>query len=143
MKKRRKKYALTLLEVMIVIVLIGIIGSVIGYNMKDSLDEGKAFRTRYAMQQIQDILLLEAAKGTPLKTVVAEKEKYLAASGLVKNVQKMLVDGWGQPFKVKSVHETITVSSTGLDSYKLKKSKKTGVPVTPEPTEETDDKAQS
>ena len=41
----QKKRALTLLEIMIVIVLIGIIGSVIGVNMKGSLDAGKAFKS--------------------------------------------------------------------------------------------------
>ena len=48
MKKKKKQYALTLIEIMIVIVLIGLIGSVIGANMKGSLDEGKAFKTKYA-----------------------------------------------------------------------------------------------
>ncbi len=54
---------MTLLEIMIVIVLIGLIGSVIGFNMKGSLDEGRAFKTRQAQEQIQDILMLEVARG--------------------------------------------------------------------------------
>ena len=39
----RKKRAITLLEIMIVILLIGLIGGVVSYNLKGTLDKGKAF----------------------------------------------------------------------------------------------------
>ena len=52
-----KKRSVTLLEMMIVITLIGLIASVIGYNMKGSLDRGKAFKTEESQKQIKDILL--------------------------------------------------------------------------------------
>lgn len=126
MKKKKKRYALTLLEIMIVIVLIGLIGSVIGYNMKGSLDEGRAFKTTYAMDQIQDILMLEVAKGENIQTVIAEKEKFLANSGLVKNPKKMLKDGWGQEFEISHKGQKITVTSHALTAYKAKKNKKSG-----------------
>ena len=59
---RRKKRTLTLMEIMIVIVLIGLIGSVIGINMKGSLDKGRAFKTKEAIRQIDDIFSLEIAQ---------------------------------------------------------------------------------
>lgn len=117
-------YALTLLEIMIVIVLIGIIGSVIGVNMKGSLDEGRAFKTKYAMEQIQDILLLEVAKGEDISTVINEKEKYLRNSGMVKDVDKILKDGWGEEFQIGSSGQQITVYSKRLKAYEDKKNAK-------------------
>lgn len=124
MKKRKKIYALTLIEIMIVIVLIGLIGSVIGVNMKGSLDEGRAFKTEYAMEQIKDILMLEVAKGESIETVVSQKEAYLENSGMVKDVKKLLKDGWGQDFQVSHKGQKITVHSDSLSKYKLKKNKK-------------------
>lgn len=138
MKKRKKRFALTLIEIMIVIVLIGLIGSVIGANMKGSLDEGRAFKTKYAMEQIKDILMLEVAKGPSIEAVVAEKEKYLANSGMVKDAKKMLKDGWGEEFEISHRGQKITVSSKGLKAYQAKKNKKLGGTV-PEADEETDE----
>ena len=65
MMKCKKRY-ITLLEIMIVIFLIGIIGSVIGYNMKGSIDKGKVFRTQESIKQVHDILLLEIAEGASI-----------------------------------------------------------------------------
>ncbi len=126
MKKKKKYYALTLIEIMIVIVLIGLIGSVIGANMKGSLDEGRAFKSKYAMEQIKDILMLEVAKGVPIETVVAEKEKYLANSGMIKDAKKMLKDGWGEDFEIGNRGQKITISSKALKAYQAKKNKKLG-----------------
>ena len=95
------KRNLTLLEIMIVIVLIGLIGSVIGFNMKGSLDEGKAFKTRQAQEQIRDILMLEMARGISLDEAVQRREVILANSGLVKNPKTFLKDGWGEEFEVR------------------------------------------
>lgn len=133
--KRRKKQALTLLEIMIVIVLIGLIGSVIGVNMKGSLDQGKAFKSKQAKEQIRDILMLEVASGNSIDEVVADKEKYLANSGLVKNPKQFLKDGWGVPFEVKvdRHHENIIVNSSKLQAYEQKKRRQLGK--TAEPTD--------
>jgi general secretion pathway protein G len=129
--KRRKKRSLTLLEIMIVIVLIGLIGSVIGVNMKGSLDEGRAFKTRQAAEQVQDILMLEVARGVDIQDVVDKREKYLANSGLVKDPKKFLIDGWNQPFEVKinPSTQTIIVRSEKLKAYDRKKKEKLGAPI--------------
>jgi general secretion pathway protein G len=112
---------------MIVIVLIGLIGSVIGANMKGSLDEGRAFKTKYAMDQIKDVLMLEVAKGESIETVVAQKEQFLENSGMVKDVKKMLKDGWGEEFQVGHRGQKITVYSKALAAYQAKKDKKLGI----------------
>ena len=124
---KRRKQALTLLEIMIVIVLIGLIGSVIGVNMKGSLDEGRAFKTRQAQAQIEDILMLAVAQGEPIDNVVANKEAFLEISGLVKDASAFLKDGWGVPFEVRvggRSHDKIVVDSAKLDAYDTKKKAK-------------------
>ncbi len=129
MQIRKKKRALTLLEIMIVIFLIGLIGSVIGVNMKGSLDEGKAFKTRQARDQINDILMLEVARGVSIDEVVQNPTKYLANSGLVKKPDAFIKDGWGEIFEIK-VHEstknTLIVRSARLTAYDQKKKEKLG-----------------
>lgn len=124
---RRKKRALTLIEIMIVIVLIGLIGSVIGVNMKGSLDEGRAFKTKQAQEQIADILMLQVAQGGyTLDEAVTKREELLAQSGLVKNAKKFLQDGWGQAFEVRvggQGHDKIVVTSAKLKAYEAKKIK--------------------
>lgn len=134
------KRALTLLEIMIVIVLIGLIGSVIGFNMKGSLDEGRAFKTRQAQDQIQDILMLEVARGTSMDEVIDKKESILANSGLVKNAKKFLKDGWGNDFEIKADgrgNGKIIVYSDALKTYDKKKREKLGKSA--EPEEDNDD----
>ncbi len=121
MMKKKKKAALTLLEIMIVIVLIGVIGSVIGFNMKGSLDEGRAFKTEQGMEQIKDILMLEVAKGFPIETVVDNAEQYLSDSGLVKNVKKFMKDGWGHEYTITQKGNKIAVHSAGLATFKQRK----------------------
>ncbi|MBS0621276.1 MAG: type II secretion system protein [Verrucomicrobia bacterium] len=126
---KRKKRPLTLLEIMIVIMLIGLIGSVIGVNMKGSLDEGRAFKTERAIEQIKDVLMLEVARGTPAHEVIEKKEAYLANSGLVKNPKKFLNDGWDEPFQVylsETSPDKILVKSERLKAYKAKKNAKLG-----------------
>jgi general secretion pathway protein G len=128
MKPKKKKHALTLLEIMIVIVLIGLIGSVIGFNMKGSLDEGKAFKTRQAQDQITDILMLEVARGVPIDQVVKAPIRYLDHSGLIKNPKEFVKDGWGVLFDitVDTSGHTIEVNSDKLTAYEKKKKEKLG-----------------
>ncbi len=137
MKTRRKKRSLTLIEIMIVIVLIGLIGTVIGVNMKGSLDEGRAFKTRQAKEQIADILMLAVAQGATIDQVITEREGVLTDSGLIKDPKKFLKDGWGVPFLVGRQGDRITVRSERLAAYNKNKKIKT------EEDEETETVAES
>ncbi len=111
MKKRRY---LTLIEIMIVIVLIGLIGSVVAYNMRGSLDQGKVFKTEQGGSQIYNILMLEVAKGAPIEEVARDWKDFVQRSPLAKNPDKLVRDGWGKEYEVilSSDHDDLIVTST-------------------------------
>lgn len=117
----KKKQNFTLLEIMIVICLIGLIGGVITYNMKGSLEEGKAFKTERAKEQLYDILMLEVAKGYTLEEVVQNPKSFLTHSGLVKNPDQLLKDGWGKAFEIHINGSDITIQSENHQRYKDRK----------------------
>jgi type II secretory pathway pseudopilin PulG len=127
-QRNKKKQALTLLEIMIVIFLIGLIGSVIGYNMKGSLEEGKAFKTKQSIEKIGDILRLEIAKGASIEAVVADPSSFLNHSGLIKDLKNALKDGWNQPFEISSNQygNDIIIKSKTLDNYNSRKNANLG-----------------
>ena len=99
----KKKRALTLLEVMIVILLIALITGVIGYNMKGALDKGRAFKTERAQEQLRDLLLYRAMDlRIPLEELLKRNLKTeLDQTGLTKNSTELLKDGWGEDFEIK------------------------------------------
>ncbi len=123
--KKKRKYSFTLLEIMIVIFLIGLIGSVIGYNMKGSLEKGKAFRTEQAMLQIEDSLTLALAEGKTTKEEIEDDlPRVLAKTGLFKKPNEIAKDGWGDQFAVTVDKDSnIEVYSEKYAGY-VKKSKK-------------------
>jgi type II secretory pathway pseudopilin PulG len=116
---KRKKRALTLLEIMIVIFLITLITGVIGYNMKGSLEKGKIFRSRQAKEQLHDMLLLLLAEGNKPETILQNKKKALADLGIAKNPDNLLKDGWGDPFEViyLSAKNDFKISSKNSSKY--------------------------
>jgi general secretion pathway protein G len=122
-----KKRAITLLEIMIVIALIGIIVSVLGYNMRGTLSEGKAFKSEQAQRQIKEILLLELAKDDNLtaEQIAENPERYLSNSGLIKEPKKYMKDGWGKRFDVKVAKDgnDFIINSKSLTSYRNSKKK--------------------
>ncbi|MCI0382328.1 MAG: type II secretion system GspH family protein [Chlamydiae bacterium] len=124
----KKKKTLTLLEVMIVISLILLIGGVIGYNIKGSLDEGRRFKTKHAMEQIADILMYVASRDNiSLQEVAEHSREHLEKSGLVKNVDELTKDGWGGEFNVSVKDNAIVVHSKNYIDHLKKKSKKAKV----------------
>ncbi len=122
---RKKKQAITLLEIMIVIFLIGLIGGVVGYNVKGSLEEGKAFRSEQGIEKLHDLLLMEAANGVPIDELIREPAFYLKRTGLVADADKLLKDGWGQPYRIQALGEyDISITSQAWNTYKAKKNRK-------------------
>ena len=95
-----KKRALTLIEIMIVIMLITLIGGAIGYNVKGSLSKGRKFKTELAKAQLADILEICVQDGMDPKTFARDPVDFLKKSGLAKDPERLLEDGHGNRFIV-------------------------------------------
>ncbi len=99
--KRMKKKSLTLIEIMVVIALIGIIGSVVGVNIKKSMDKAKAFKFKMHVQKIKDTLNVHyATSGEVPAEIIARSQNILEESGLFKDTSKILVNASGGPLEI-------------------------------------------
>jgi len=129
--KKRQKRAITLLEIMIVILLIGLISGVISYNLKGTLDKGRAFRSDQGAKRLADILNLEIQMGNvELEEILKEdvgknRDRLLTTcvrnSGLVnpKDIDSFLRDGWKKPYKIQASEDgsTVIITSPALEEY--------------------------
>ncbi len=129
MDSKRKRRAITLLEIMIVILVIGMIGGVLSYNLKGSLDRGKKLKSEIGMKRLQEILELEIDRGNiSVKTLVEAKS---ADNAVVKNcvvnselipphdIDTFLKDGWNNPYIIEQDQNgNIQVNSPGLAHYR-------------------------
>lgn len=111
---------MTLLEIMIVIFIIGIIGSVIGYNMRGSLDKGKAFKTKEGINKLYEIVQLEEAQGNKIssdKSLKEEVERVLNESGLARKPAELMKDGWGNPYNFDQDEGDLRITSQKYEDY--------------------------
>jgi len=125
----RKKRAITLLEIMIVILLIGLIGGVVSYNLKGTLEKGKAFTSEEGARKLEDILNLEIQQGSKTAQEIAHDKssdralvkQCILNSGLIsqQQVAKFLKDGWGEFFNIKKIRgeNQVVVTSRKLAEY--------------------------
>ena len=126
------------MEIMIVIFLIGIIGGAISYNMRGSMEKGRVFKTEQAMRQLIDILELAVSDGAEVADVIDKPVDYLKRSGMVKNPDKLLKDGWNKPFTFELDSDNpgqIRVVSDSYTAYK-EKQKALGVSTSNDPNED-------
>ncbi len=125
---KRKKRALTLLEIMVVIFIIGIIGTVIGVNMKGSLEEGKAFKSEKGSKQIYEILTLEISKGNldPEEMTLSQIYDAVRTSGFASDPDKLLQDGWGKPYQIYRTEDgsDLKIASESFFQYLKRKGQK-------------------
>lgn len=116
-----KKSYVTLIEMMIVMFLIALISGVVAYNYRGTLDEGKAFKTKADIKNIENVLNLRAANNdVSLDDIQAQWQKYLRESPLVQNAKSMMKDGWGYEYEVGIDEGEIKVTSAKFDEYQRK-----------------------
>ncbi len=122
----KKKKALTLLEIIIVIFLITLITGAIGYSMKGTLDKGRVFRTEQAIEQLRDLFLMCLAEGESADEIIRDPVGILQKYGLAKNPQKIVEDGWGKKFDLSLARgkKDFIITSDNLKNYR-EKTKKT------------------
>lgn len=114
---------------MIVIFLITLITGAIGYNMKGTLDRGRAFRTEQAKAQLHDLLLICMEEGVKPDELAKEPAANLKKYNLAKNSEKIIQDGWGSNFVIQYIQSKndFKITSPAYDRYMKKISKE--VPV--------------
>lgn len=113
---------MTILEILIVIFIIGIVGSVVGYNMKGTMEQGKAFKTKEGISRLYELFHYEMATHDKTGKDIAETwEAVVKNSGFVKNPKKFVIDGWGQKYEVSFVKNDFRIESKAYNAYNKKK----------------------
>lgn len=118
MKNIKKRY-ITLIEIMIVMFLIALITGVIAYNYRGSLDEGKAFKTKAAIEKLETILNLKISENPDIaNNISSEWQNMVRSSPLVSNPDALIRDGWGGVYDV-SVDDNgvVKVRSQNYENY--------------------------
>lgn len=123
-KKKLKKRAITLIEIMVVILIIGTISGVLAYNFKGSLDKGKVFKTKHGAEQIRNILLLEVANGADIAAVATGWQDIIKNSPLASKPKDLIKDGWGDLYKVSVQGEDFLVTSDKCADFEAAEAKK-------------------
>lgn len=115
---RLKKRYVTLVEMMIVITLIIMIIGVIAWNVQGSLEEGKAFKTKTGMEKLQTILEIMMANNPDMENdITGNWQNIIRSSPLVKNVNDISKDGWGNQYEVTVENGHVRVSSERFKQY--------------------------
>ena len=121
-----KKKAVTLIEMIVVMLLIAMITGALAYNYNASLNEGKAFKTKEAISRIKTILALELAENP--ERDVSDWKQIVTESPLGGKGDSLMRDGWGGEFQVSLENtddgQQINVASKNYDSYLAKKKSK-------------------
>lgn len=127
--KKRARRAITLIEMIIVMILIAMITGAVAYNYRESLNEGRAFKTKELMSRLDTILAIYLAEN-PEQTATIQNnwQSIIVKSSLLKNPKDALKDGWGQPFKLEqktgeSGQTEYAVTSEEYERYRKKKGK--------------------
>lgn len=117
---KRKKQALTLVEMMLVMLLISVIGSAVAFNLKGAMKKGKAFKTQEMQKKIDSALSLALLEGYSPEEIESNWVEYVKASPFidVKPHQNRILDGWGDPFEVHYDTSTDTLFSTSKHTQK-------------------------
>ncbi|MBA3237017.1 MAG: prepilin-type N-terminal cleavage/methylation domain-containing protein [Parachlamydiaceae bacterium] len=117
--KKIKTRFFTLIEMMIVLSIISLLLGVLGYRYASTLDEGKAFKTKFAMERLSGILNLKSADDPSfLSNIPGQWLDVATNSPLVNNVDSITRDGWGNLFEVNlSQDGSIEIHSKKYEDY--------------------------
>ncbi len=116
--KKKKKRAVTLIEIMIVIMLISLIGGALAFNMRGSMDQGRAFKTDQNIARVRDILLMATADDDLETSDIVANWRNIVLNSPIVDGKKVVVDGWNKPLNVAASGDDIVVTSEKLSKYR-------------------------
>ncbi len=125
LRKNKKRFSITLIEMIVVMILIATITGALAYNYRESLNEGKAFKTREGIARIEAIITIFLAEN-PQDPTNVKWDDVIRSSSLIKDPDTFLKDGWGQPYDIRVYNDDhgevkISIHSQEYDRYKQKK----------------------
>lgn len=122
---KRRKRSITLIEIMIVILLIGLIGGALAFNMRGSIDEGKAFKSEQNINRLRDLLMLEYAKGDKTLKEISDAHVSIVQNSPFSSGTSLLKGGWNEDFKISvdAEKDELIITSDKLDNYRVKTKK--------------------
>ncbi len=118
---------------MIVIAIIGIISSVLGFNMRGSLDKAKAFKTVETIKKVYEVFHLES-EGISVTDIKDDQVKSKVEDAIKRSfpskTQKYLVDGWNKPLEIRKSKkgDDIRIISEHYQEFCLKRGQPTEYP---------------
>ena len=120
---QKKKRPITLVEMMVVIFIIGLIVSVIGFRYQGGLEKGKAFKTETSIDKVETILNLHVAEyPNSIDSIEGKWKEIIKNDPLVKDAGALIKDGWGEDLQIElDNNHNIHVRSRNLENYKQKK----------------------
>ncbi|MGR3952144.1 MAG: type II secretion system protein [Chlamydia sp.] len=128
-QKNRNRFSITLIEMIVVMILIATITGALAVNYRESLNEGKAFKTREGIARIEAIITIFIAESAPQDLSNISWNDVIRNSPLIKDPDAFLRDGWGKPYEINvsadnSGDTKISIHSAEYEKYKLKKGRK-------------------
>ena len=114
----KMKRALTLIEMIVVLMLLTMITGALAYNYKGSLDKGKEFEKREMLSRIQTVLDIAVADGEIASQADTDKwQDLVEASPLIQNPKKFIAKA--QAFGIKITFSEATKSKTAEVKVKV------------------------
>lgn len=134
MKARRPvRRAITLIEMIVVMILIATITGAVALNYRESLNEGKAFKTQAGIDRLETVLSLYYAEhpGEAMRGGEDDILSIVSQSPLVRNPKDFIRDGWGDKYEISiqtdsSSAPVIAVRSKKFEQYQAEKKKRAG-----------------
>jgi prepilin-type N-terminal cleavage/methylation domain-containing protein len=101
MRQRKYRHAVTLIEMIIVMILIATITGALAFNYQKSLDRGKLFATKQRVERLRAILTLHFSEHPDEMETRRDWAGIIGESGLgPPRPEDLLRDDWGEVFKI-------------------------------------------
>lgn len=109
----KKRQALTLIEMMLVILLIGVVSSALTVNIKGALTKSRRFKTEEMKKKIDTVLNLALLEGYSVEEVEQNWIDHLKDSPLISipSSSHQVLDGYKKPFHIKLSDDGYSLSA--------------------------------